>query len=118
LGIRHARHVQSVDLLIYAIIQAMQGSDLGSIVAGINTIITLAVGVCTIVALTRRSPPIESAIDSLRDLIRTEIGGVYRDVKTNHSSVQIDLKDHEGRISTLEGTCRERTKIESNCARQ
>lgn len=108
----------------------MQGADqLGDLVDGIQALVTLAVGICTIIVLNRKQPPvdvtvrgIEAAIreklDGLRTFISSEIASVYDDVKGNHASVSHDLKDHEGRIAKLEGTCQSRNSNGNNCAKR
>lgn len=100
----------------------MNGADqMGSLVDGIQALVTLAVGVCSIVAMTRKQPPIETTIskgmEKLRDNLGTEVGKIYDDMKKNHSSVQVDLKDHEGRIAKLEGTCQSRNSNGNNCSK-
>jgi apolipoprotein N-acyltransferase len=108
----------------------MQGADqLGSLVNGIQALVTLAVGICTIVALNRKQPPVDVTVRAIEDAIREKLGdlreliseqidGVYCDVKKNHNSVMIDLKDHEGRIGKLEGTCQSRNSNGSSCVKQ
>lgn len=96
---------------------------------GIQALVTLAVGICTIIALNRKQPSIdvtvrgiEAAIreklEGMRELISDQIGEVYGELKKNHASVQSDLKDHEGRVAKLEGTCQSRNSNGNSCVKQ
>ncbi|HPS07332.1 MAG TPA: hypothetical protein PLG22_07355 [Kiritimatiellia bacterium] len=90
----------------------MNGADqLGNLVQGIQALVTLAVGVCTIVALTRKQPPIDQ-------ILREEISKLYDENKLDRRSTEKELRDHEGRIAKLEGTCQSLNGNGKSCARQ
>jgi hypothetical protein len=58
----------------------------------IQALVTLAVGICSISALTRKQPPIEETI-----------GKIFDENKRDRESVNNAMRDHERRISRLEG---------------
>lgn len=71
----------------------MNGAEnMGSIVQAIQALVTLAVGICSIIALTRKQPPIE-----------TEIAKLYEENKRDRETTGGVIRDHECRISRLEG---------------
>lgn len=89
----------------------MNGAEnLSTVVPAIQALVTLAVGVCTVVALTKKAPPLET-------ILREEIGKLYEENKKDRRSMETDLRDHEGRISKLEGTCQSRNVNAKSCAK-
>ena len=72
--------------------------QMGGTVQVIQALVTLAVGVCTIVALTRKQPPLDQ-------ILREETGKLYEENKKDRASTEHALRDHETRLSRLEGKC-------------
>lgn len=73
----------------------MNGAEVGNIsdaMQAIQALVTLAVGVCSVIALMRKQPPIES-----------EIGKLYEENKRDREATGNALQDHERRISKIEG---------------
>lgn len=89
----------------------MNGADqMSDIVQVIQMLVTLAVGICTIVALTRKQPPIDQ-------VLREEIGKIYEENKKDRSCTEHAIRDHEGRIAKLEGVCQTRNGNGKSCAK-
>lgn len=81
---------------------------MSNLVLGLQALITLAVGICTIIALTRKHPPVE-------EILREEIGKLYEENKKDRATTENAIRDHERRIARLEGTCQSRTKTGKSC---
>lgn len=66
--------------------------DINSTLQAIQALVTLAVGICSIYALTRKQPSIENTFDKLFD-----------ENKKDRAATNSAILDHEHRISKLEG---------------
>ena len=65
---------------------------MGETLMAIQALVTLAVGICSVIALTRKQPPIE-----------TEIAKLYDENKRDRETTNNSILDHERRISKIEG---------------
>lgn len=94
---------------------------MGSIVQAIQALVTLAVGICTIIALSRKQPPIETTIKTEVGRIENKLSNVSADLydenKSDRLTSETTFRDHEKRISTLEGTCHSRNQNGKSCAK-
>jgi len=67
-------------------------SNVWNTLMAIQALVTLAVGICSVYALTRKQPPIEETI-----------GKLFDENKADREATNNALRDHERRISRLEG---------------
>ena len=69
-----------------------------NVLQAIQALVTLAVGFCSIYALLRKNPALDT-------IVREEIGKLYEENKRDRASTDNVIRDHESRISRLEGKC-------------
>ena len=76
----------------FGLMNGAEISNLNDLLQAIQAIVTLAVGICSVVALMRKQPPVE-----------TDIAKLYDENKQDRAATGAAIQDHERRIAKIEG---------------